>query len=124
MTGADDVGVAVELGVCEPVDVVVAVTVDDADAEAPRVSEAVAVLVAVPVPVDVGVCVGVGVAEHRNRIFVDDAAVSVTDASVVLAASRMLNVLLMARVSQPPLMPAAVHAAGGAQHDSVIDARL
>ena len=124
MTGADDVGVAVELSVCEPVDVVVAVTVDDADADAPRVSEAVAVLVAVPVPVGVGVGVGVGDAEHRSRMFVVDAAVSVTDASVLFAASRMLIVLLMARVSQPPLMPAAVHARGGVQHVGVIDARL
>ena len=112
------------LGVCVPVDVAAAVTVDDADADTPRVSEAVAVLVAVPVPVDVGVCVGVGDAEHRSRMLVDDAAVSVTDASVLFAASRMLIVLLMVRVSQPPLMPAAVHAAGGVQQPSVMDARL
>ena len=124
MTGADDVGVDVELGVCEPVDVAAAVTVDDPDASAPRDNVAVAVLVTVPVPVDDGVCVGEGDAEHRSRMLVVDAEVSVTDASVMLAASRMLNVLLMARVSQPPLMPAAVQAAGGAQHDSVIDARL
>ena len=57
-------------------------------------------------------------------MFVDDAAVSGTVASVLLAASKMLIVLLIARVSQPPLIPAAVHAAGGVQHDSVIDARL
>ena len=105
-----------------------ALTVDDDDADAPRdndaVTVAVAVPVAVPVPVDVGVCVGVGVAEQRRRMFVEDAAVSGTVASVLLAASRTLIVLLMARVLQPPLMPAAVQAAGGTQHDSVIDARL
>jgi hypothetical protein len=124
LTGADAVGVAVKLGVCVPDDVVVAVTVDDADADEPRDSDAEDVPVAVREPVDVGVCVGVGVAEQRRRIFVEDAAVSGTVASVLLAASRTLIVLLTARVLQPPLIPAAVHAAGGVQHDSVIDARL
>ena len=99
---------AERLGVAEPVPVIVDV----------------AVPVAAPVLVDVSVGVGVGVAEHRKRMFVDDAAVSGTVARVLLAASKMLIVLLTARVLQPPLMPAAVHAAGGTQHDSVIDARL
>ena len=53
MTGADAVGVAVELGDCVPDDVMVAVTVDDADADAPRDSDAEAVPDAELVLVDV-----------------------------------------------------------------------
>ena len=96
-----------------------ALTVDDAEAVVPSDSDAVAVFVAVPVLVDVDVSDGEGDAEHRRRMFVDDAEVSVTDASVLFAASRMLMVELMARVAQLFAMPAAVHAAGGVQHDTM-----
>ena len=111
--------VAVTGGVAVGLAVGMALTVDDAEAAAPRDSDAVAVFVAVPVPVDVDVSDGVGDAEHRSRIFVDDAAVSVTDASVVFAASRMLMVELMARVAHVLATPAAVHAGGGVQHDAI-----
>ena len=111
------------LGVCVPVDVVAAVNVDDADDDTPRVSDAVAALDTELVRVDVDVCVGVGDAEQRSKMLVVDAAVSATDASVLFAASRMLIVLLMARVAQLLATPAAVHAKGGVQHDT-IGARL
>jgi hypothetical protein len=105
---------AVAGGVAEAVVVGEALTVDVVDADAPRDSDAVAETV--PVAVDVGVCVGETDAEHRSKMLVDGAAVRVTDASVMFAASKMLIVWLMARVSQPRVMPAAVHAAGGVQH--------
>ena len=52
------------------------------------------------------------------------AAVSRSVASVALAASSTRSVWLMARVSQPPAMPAAAHAAGGAQHVGEMASRL
>ena len=115
---------AVAGGVAVGLVVDTALTVDDADAVTPRDREAVAEFVAVPVAVDVGVCVGETDAEHRSKILVDDAPVRVTDAKVLFAASKMLIVWLMARVSQPRVMPAAVHDAGGAQQVGVITARL
>ena len=109
VTGGDAVGLTVGM----------ALTVDDTEAVVPRDSDAVAVFVAVRVLVDVDESDGDGDAEHRRRIFVDDAAVSDTDARVLFAASRMLMVKLMARVAQLLAMPAAVHAAGGVQHDTM-----
>jgi hypothetical protein len=113
---------AVAGGVAEAVVVGEALTVDVVDADAPRDSDAVAETV--PVAVDVGVCVGETDAEHRSKMLVDGAAVRVTDAKVLFAASKMLIVWLMARVLQPRVMPAAVHDAGGAQQVGVITARL
>ena len=106
-------------GVAVGLTVGMALTVDDFEAVVPRDSDAVAVFVAVPVLDEVDESDGDGDAEQRRRIFVDDAAVSDTDARVLFAASRMLMVKLMARVAQLLAMPAAVHAAGGVQHDTM-----
>jgi hypothetical protein len=50
--------------------------------------------------------------------------VSLAAKSVALAASSTSSVLLMARVSHVLAMPAAVHAAGGAQQPVTCGARL
>jgi hypothetical protein len=73
----------------------------------------------------VGAPVGDGVGEHMVRgKFCVGADVSLYDAIVLDAPSSTRSVWLMARVSQVPAMPAAVHAAGGVQHVVVMGARL
>ena len=87
------------------------------DAETPTVSDAV--VVGVPVGVSVGVTDGVGEPEQRSGKLCTRAEVRVACVSVMLFTSSTVSVLLIARVSQVPAMPAAVQAAGGVQQVGV-----
>jgi hypothetical protein len=102
-------------GVGGRVGVAVAVGAAVADADAPRDSVAVGVAVAV--------LVALGVAHAKVSVWFS-ADVSRSDATVALLASSTRSVLLMARVLHVLAMPAAVHAAGGAQQPVTCGLRL
>jgi hypothetical protein len=93
--------------------VIVAVGVGVPDGVAPNDSD----------PVGLGVDVGEGEHMVRKKLCVG-ADVSLYDAIVLDAPSSTRSVWFMARVSQVPAMPAAVHANGGVQHVVVMGARL
>ena len=107
-------------GVCVAEIVAVDVTLAVCDGETPRVSVAVIVFVALADADGAAV----GEAEHAMKSVCTKLALSRIETRVLLSASSTESVLLMARVSHVPAIPAAVHEAGGVQQDGVWGLRL